>query len=502
MISRNTLLLVFLFCIQLFVHGQQAPSPLSASFDQYQLLKKNSSFRLDWISLGPTVNSARAESIQLDPEHPGTIYVAFGSGGLWKSVNHGITWKPIFEQMPTQGIGDIALAPSNSNILYLGSGESLKKARNFTMPGTGVYKSRDAGRTWEHMGLNDSWHIGEIAVHPTDPDILVVCVLGHFWSKNKNRGIYRTTDGGVNWEHVLYLDEQTGANDIVFSPSNPDIVYATVWENNPGVSGQNSGVFTSKDAGKTWEPSREGLPSGPEVGRMGIAVSYSNPQKAYVLIDKRGESPAAEVYRTENGGLQWKKTHEEDLNIFSVIGWYFTDIYVSPDNDDEIFTLGVSVGHSKDGGQTFSSVGGRVSHMTPSAAQGMHLDHCELWIHPKNPDMLALANDGGLYISYDRGLSWMHYNNIPAGEFYDITVDTRNPYLIYGGVQDDATVFGPSTEWNPSFPDPWKYLWIDAWNGGDGCVNQVDPQDPNTVYFSLQNGAARRLAEIDFQLIP
>jgi len=492
MISRISLWSLILLFIQLSVYGQQSPSPLVASFEQHRLLRESSTFRLDWISLGPTVNSARAESIQVDPEHPGTIYVAFGSGGLWKTVNHGITWKPIFEQMPTQGIGDIALAPSNSNVLYVGSGESLKKARNFTMPGTGVYRSTNAGESWNHMGLNDSWHIGEIAVHPTNPDIVLVCVLGHFWSKNKNRGIYRTTDGGVNWEHVLFLDDQTGANDIVFSPSNPDFVYATVWENNPGVSGGNSGIFRSRDGGKTWESSQNGLPSGPDVGRMGLAVSYSDPNKAYVLMDNRGETPAAEVYKTENGGLLWERTHEEDLTIFSVIGWYFTDIYVSPDNDDEIFTLGVRMGHSNDGGKTFSLVGGTVSHMTPSAAQGMHLDHCELWIHPENPNHLALANDGGLYISYDRGLSWMHYNNIPAGEFYDIAVDTQNPYLIYGGVQDDATVFGPSSEWDPSFPDPWKYLWIDAWNGGDGCVTQVDPRDPNTVYFSSQYGAARR----------
>ena len=442
--------------------------------------------------MGPTLNSARAEAIQLDTEHPGTIYVAFGSGGLWKTVNHGITWNPIFEHMPSQGIGDIALAPSNNNILYVGTGESLKKARNFTMPGTGVYKSTNAGESWEHLGLDDSWQIGEIAVHPTNPDIVIVCVLGHFWSKNETRGIYRTSNGGETWEHVLYLDEQTGANDVVFSPSNPDILYASTWENNPGVMGGNSGIFRSTDGGITWEATSQGLPSGPMLGRIGVAVSYSNPDKAYALIDNRGESPSSEVFKTENGGLLWERTHKDDLDIFSVIGWYFTDIYVSPENDNEIFGLGVRMGYSSDGGKTFSLVGGRVSHITPSAAQGMHLDHCELWIHPENPDHLALANDGGLYISYDKGKSWMHYNNIPTGEFYDITVDTQDPYYIYGGVQDDATVFGPSTEWNPSFPDPWKYLWIDAWNGGDGCVSQVDPEDSNTVYFSGQNGAARR----------
>ncbi len=330
MIHYFRLTLILLLSVHVSGRGQQALSPLVASFEDHQLLRENSQFRLDWISLGPTVNSARAEAIQLDTDHPGTIYVAFGSGGLWKTVNHGITWNPIFEHMPSQGIGDIALAPSNNNILYVGTGESLKKARNFTMPGTGVYKSTNAGESWEHLGLNDSWQIGEIAVHPANPDIVIVCVLGHFWSKNKNRGIYRTSNGGETWEHVLYLDEQTGANDVVFAPSNPDIVYASTWENNPGVMGGNSGIFRSTDGGVTWAPSRQGLPSGPMIGRIGVAVSYSNPDKAYALIDNRGESPSSEVYKTENGGLLWERTHNDDLNIFSVIGWYFTDIYVSP----------------------------------------------------------------------------------------------------------------------------------------------------------------------------
>jgi len=478
----------------LSVNAQQPVSPLVASFETHQLLKKQTPFKLDWISLGPTLNSARVEAVQLDPNHPGTIYVAFGSGNLWKSVNHGISWKPIFESQPSLGIGDFALAPSDPSIIYVGTGESLKKARNFTMPGTGIYRSDDAGDTWKHLGLDDSWHIGEIAVHPYDPDIVLVCVLGHFWSKNENRGIYRTTDGGKTWEHVLYINYQTGANDIVIAPSDPDIMYASMWENNPGISGSNSGVYRSTDGGRTWVASHDGLPGGPLAGRIGLAVSYTDPDKAYVLMDNRNNenNNAAEVYKTVNGGLHWSKTHQEDLKIFSVIGWYFTDIYVSPKNDEEIFALGVRMAYSSDGGNSFSNVGGDVAHMTPSAAQGLHLDHCELWIHPDNPEHLALGNDGGLYISYDKGKSWMHYNNIPAGEFYDITVDHQEPYNIYGGVQDDATVYGPADEWNPDFPDKWKYLWIDAWNGGDGCVTQVDPEDGNTVYFSRQNGAVRR----------
>ena len=291
------------------------------------------------------------------------MYVAFGSGNLWKTVNNGITWKPIFENQPSLGIGDIALAPSNSDIIYVGTGESLKKARNFTMPGTGMYRSTNGGDTWEHIGLEDSWHIGEISVHPTNPDIVLVSVLGHFWSKNVNRGIYKTEDGGKSWKHVLYIDENTGSNDIVIYNSNPELM------------------------------------------------------------------------------------------IFPGIGWYFADIYVNPKDDEEIYSLGVRIAKSVDGGKTFNNLYGTVKRINPSDAKFLHLDHCELWINPKNPKHIALGNDGGLFVSYDKGESWMHYNNIPAGEFYDITISNEEPYLIYGGTQDDATVYGPAKEWNNKYSD-------------------------------------------------
>jgi len=457
-------------------------------------MKESTPFGLEWISLGPVVNSARVESVQADPTNPGTMYAAFGSGNLWKTINGGQTWKPIFENMPALGIGDIALAPSDPQVLYVGTGESLKKARNFTMPGTGMYKSEDAGKSWKHVGLEDSWHIGEIAIHPENPDIVLVAVLGHFWSTNKNRGLYRTEDGGDSWQHVLYINDKTGANDVVISPTNPEIMYASMWENNPGISGKNSGIYKSSDGGIHWKHVTNGLPKGKGLGRIGLAVSYQNPDKAYALIDNlaNDKRKAAEIYKTEDGGVSWNKTHEEDFLFFSGIGWYFADIYTSPDDDEQIYGLGVNLAFSKDGGKSYSKMGGQVNHYFPSVAQGLHLDHCELWINPNNADHLILGNDGGLYVSFDRGSSWMHYNNIPAGEFYDITIDNGDPYMIYGGVQDNATVYGPAKEWDQRFDDEWKYLWIDAWDGGDGCVTQVDPTDPNTVYFSLQNGAVRR----------
>ena len=499
--TKHLSLLCFLFFIPLFLYSQSIPSPLSASFEYYATSKKNSLFHMNWTLAGPVLNGARVEAVQADPKTPGTMYAAFGSGNLWKTTNNGLNWRPIFENQAALGIGDIALAPSNPNIIYLGTGESLRKNRNYTMPGNGVYRSDDGGETWRHLGLENAWHIGEIAVHPENPDVAFVAVLGKFWSPGQAKGLYKTVDGGKNWKRVLYVDENTRANDVVIANSDPNIVYASMWENNldstlnESVYGPKSGIYKSIDGGENWERMDNGLPTEPKIGRIGLAVSFQNPNKVYALMDNRNKRRPniAEVYKTENGGELWSRTHESELNIFSVIGWYFADIYVNPQNDEEIYGLGVRIAHSKNGGKSFELLAGRVEHLHPSPAQTLHLDHCEMWINPQNPKHLILGNDGGLYQSFDNGQSWLHFNNIPSGEFYDITLDNQKPYNIYGGTQDDATVYGPAKEWTPDVKDPWKYLWIDAWSGGDGCVTQVDPEDPNTVYLSSQEGFVMRM---------
>ena len=500
-IKNNIMRNLLIFCSTIIL-AQKDVSPLFSSFDQYQKAKEQTLFNLDWISVGPVMNSARVEAVQGDPKNPGTMYVAFGSGNLWKTVDNGLTWKPIFEDQPALGIGDIALAPSDPNIIYIGTGESLRKNRNFTMPGTGIYRSNDAGNSWKHLGLDNTWHISEIAVHPKNPDIVLVAAMGKFWSKSTSMGIYRTENGGRSWKRVLFVDENTRANDIVISQSNPNIMYASMWENNSkqniaeSVYGPKSGIFRSEDGGLNWEKLTKGLPKGPKIGRIGLAVSHKNEQKVYALIDNRNNTGgnSAEVYKTINGGRTWNIAHKDTLYIFpsNNIGWYFADIYVNPSDDEEIFALGVRMANSTNGGKSFSVMKGLVQHIQPSPAQTLHLDHCELWINPVNPNHIAVGNDGGLYVSYDKGNNWLHHNNIPTGEFYDITVDNKNPYNIYGGVQDDATVYGPAREWNQSRTDVWRYLWIDPWSGGDGCVTEVDPDDPNTVYFSRQNGDGLR----------
>ena len=495
----TTIIMLIIIGMLPLASANAAPSsneenPLLKSWASYLKMKKASEFRLEWIPIGPVMNSARVESVQADPRNPDIMYTAFGSGNLWKSENGGLTWIPIFENQSALGIGDIALAPSNPEVIWLGSGESLKKARNFTMPGNGVFCSQDGGKTWKNLGLHDSYHIGEIAVHPLDPDTAFVAVLGHFWTTNPNRGLYRTTDGGKTWDHVLYIDTRVGANDVVIAPSDPNVIYVSMWENYPGVSGTRSSVYKSTDGGDSWERLKGGLPDGPQTGRIGLAASWTNPNKVYALIDNLNKKQrlAAEVYRSLDGGQSWSRTHKEELLIFPGIGWYFADCYVNPQDDEEVFALGVRLAHSTDGGCTFQLVGGDVYHLFPNASQTLHLDHCEMWISPKNPDHLILGNDGGLYVSRDKGKNWLHLNNIPAGEFYDISAGPGDPYLIYGGTQDDSSVYGPVRELHFPFPNGWKYVWLDAWSGGDGCYTFPDPKDPETTYFSSQNGAARR----------
>lgn len=488
------ILLVSLFLLLSVPGRAQQTNPLMASWPEYIEHKANTPFRLNWISLGPVINSARVDAVQCDPTRPGTWYAGFGSGNLWKTADHGLSWKPVFEDQPALSIGDFTLAPSNPDIIYLGTGEYLKKPRNFTLPGVGVFRSDDAGQTWRHLGLENSWHIAKIKVHPQNPDIAFVAVLGHLWTPSPDRGVYRTLNGGGTWERVLFVDEKTGANDVVIAPSDPNIVYASMWEDYPGISGRESGVYRSADGGSTWKRFTNGLPDGDKTGRTGLAVSWQDPDKAYAFVDNlnRDKTRAAECYKTTDGGFSWKRTHQEDLMIYAGIGWYFSDCAVNPKDDEEIYLLGVRMAHSTDGGRNFELVGGDVYHLFPSPAVPFHLDQCDIWINPLNPEELAVGNDGGFYYSYNKGKSWMHYNNLPTGEFYDISVDDQTPYHVYGGVQDDASVYGPAREWNPRFADKWKYIWVDAWSGGDGCYTLVAPDDPNIIFTSSQHGGIFR----------
>jgi len=489
--------------------GKNESTPASArmkSWEEHARMRDASVFRgLHWQSLGPRFQGGRVESIDAVPG-TSTIYVGFGAGNVWKTVNNGLAWTPIFEDQPTFTIGDLAVAPSDPDTVWVGTGENLLARSSFA--GVGVFKSTDGGRSWAHMGLEETHHIGRVVVDPRNPDIVYVAALGHEYTYNKERGLYKTTDGGRSWTKVLFISEKAGVADVALDPSDPDIVYASSQEHirrawNSSESGEGTGLFKSTDGGKTWTQLTKGLPPGPHIGRIALAVSQSDPRVVYAFInnqtpvkrkDNKGKvqtRPAgAEVYRSNDKGRTWAKVPmvNDRFTLHS-----YGDIRVSPDDPDTFYALGVNLVKSVDGGQTFEVVQGTIIHLYEHPTRALHLDHHDLWIDPQDPDRMILGNDGGVYISNDRGRHWLHLNNIPAGEFYALSLDTAEPYRIYGGTQDNSALFGPSDRIpEDGIQDPWHYVWIDLWGGGDSYFTLVDPTDPHIIYFEQQFGNFQR----------
>lgn len=491
-----TLSLFFLLFTLSQVNGQKTESPIATAWESYSKNKNESNFSgLTWDLVGPTINSGRVEAIDVLPDDPSTIYAGFGSGNLWKTTNHGLSWEAIFDDHAGYSIGDIKIAPSNSNIIYVGTGESLRAKRAHTIPGAGVYRSDDAGKTWKSIGLEGTHHIGRIAVHPTNPDIVFVAALGSFYSPSEERGIYKTENGGETWEKVVYVNDRIGGNDVIFAPTDPSILYASTWYCSEDKAGPGGTLHKSTDGGNTWQVINNGFPSGEMNGRTGLAVSYQNSDKVYAFTDNVNagyENGSGELYLTLDGGESWEKTHQKNLKILNTFGEVFTDCMVNPIDDNEIYVLGIAVLRSTDGGENFESLKGTVEHIQPSPANFFHLDHHEMWINPSNPNHIIVGNDGGVYISYDTGSTWMHYNNLPVGEFYIVRTDNDTPYKIYSGTQDDSAVRGPAKTLKNKSNDSWEYVWIDPWGGGDGIVVTPDTEDSDIVFYESQNGAIRR----------
>lgn len=476
-----------------------------AAWAQHADMERTSRFAgLTWRAVGPRQAGARIEAIAVPSDQPSTIYVGVGSGNLWKSTNNGVTWTPIFEHESTFTIGDVAVAPSDSDVVWVGTGETQPRHSGYSYAGTGVFKSTDAGQGWQHMGLPDTHHIGKVLIHPTDPDIVYVAAIGHFWSPNEQRGVFRTTDGGVNWDKVLYLSDRAGVVDLVMDPSDPEILYAAGWEAVSGTTaeaGELSGIFGSRDGGDSWAKLGGGLPTG-RLGRIGLDVSASNPDVVYAYVDNWAENAdsdrpiiGGEVYRSDDKGRSWRKTNTDDIyGVYGVYGWKFSDIRVSPDDENDVFILGNRAFHSSDGGQTFDRIGETIVRMDDTRGEIMHLDHHEIWIDPRDPDRVLLGNDGGLFQSWDHGASWLHHNNIPAAEFYSLWLDQEEPYRIFGGTQDNAALYGPSdTDITNAVTDPWENVYLDQWTGGDSFDTYVDPTDSRYVYYEHQHGGMRRM---------
>jgi photosystem II stability/assembly factor-like uncharacterized protein len=481
------------------------PATRMRAWEDHVRLEAGSPFGdLEWRAVGPMQAGARVEAIAVPPGNHGTIYVGVGSGNLWKTENNGITWTPIFEKESAFSIGDVAVSASNPNVVWVGTGETQPRHSGYSYSGTGVFKSTDAGGSWRNMGLHDTHHIGKVLIHPTDPDIVFVAALGHFWSPNEERGVFRTIDGGESWDRVLFISDHTGGVDLVADPENPRILYASAWQavsGEPVESGGESGIYRSTDGGDSWEKLEDGLPTGP-LGRIGLDVAPSAPNTVYAFVDNWGPSSVegrdivgGEVYRSEDRGDSWQKANEDDLyEVFGVYGWKFTDIRVGPEDPNDLFILGNRGFHSSDGGQTFRGIGEKIVRMHDTRGVIMHLDQHEIWIDPLNPNRVLLGNDGGLFQSWDLGESWLHINNIPAAEFYSISLDMSEPFRIFGGTQDNAALYGPShIELQDAVVDPWENVYLDQWTGGDSFDTYLDPTDSALVYYEHQHGAMRRM---------
>ena len=481
-------------------HSEQAWSQATsakdrlASWEQHVRLEKTSAYKkLKWRALGPTRQGGRIEALAC---RGSTIYVGAGSGNLWKSINNGITWRPVFEKESAFAIGDVALAPSNNKIVWVGTGETQPRHSGFSYSGTGVFKSTDAGNTWRHVGLAETHHIGKVLVHPTNPDIVYVAAIGHAWTDNPQRGLFKTVDGGDTWKHVLAISDQTGVVDLVMDPHDPETLYAAAWHKTRyKMAGPESGIYKSTDGGENWKRLGGGLPENTDLGRSGLAVALSNPNVVYAFIDNHSPSGdriiGAEVYRSDDKGETWKRTHAESLyNVYRQYGWKFADIHVIPDDENALFILGNRVYYSKNAGKTFQRIGEKIVRLHDHKTRAMHLDHHDMWIDPKNPDRVLLGNDGGLFTSYDRGATWLHINNLPIGEFYTIHVEEgAGPFKIYGGTQDNASHVGPSTaRLEDAREDDWSQVFLDRWGGGDGFVTLPDPTDRQWVYYEHQHG--------------
>ncbi|WP_452220635.1 WD40/YVTN/BNR-like repeat-containing protein [Lacinutrix salivirga] len=564
------LIIVFFFCIFKSEAQQPATNPevITQALEQKAELKAQSLVKnIPFENIGPTVMSGRVVDIDVNPNNPTEFYVGYASGGVWHTINNGSSFTPVLDSSPTQNVGDIAVDWQNRT-LWVGTGENNSSRSSYA--GIGILKSTDNGKTWTNVGLRDSHHIGRILLNPKNPDEVIVGVIGHLYSPNNERGIYKTTDGGQTWKQTLFVDNLSGIIDVQHAPNNFNIMFASSWTRDRKAwnftgSGNNSAIYKSTDAGETWQKistKASGFPTGEGVGRIGLAIYDEN--TIYALHDsqfrrpleakesKRGlekddfktmstaaflnledkklnnflktngfqekyksenvkhmvrsghvkpidlakyledansmlfDSPVigAEVFKSEDGGKTWKKTHSEFLDdLYYSYGYYFGEIRVDPQDKNGIYVMGVPILKSKDAGKTFTSI----------SRENVHADHQALWVNPKVSGHLIDGNDGGLNISYDDGESWEKLNVISVGQFYTVNVDNEKPYNVYGGLQDNGVWVGANNAsqnkaWHQSGQHPWESIM-----GGDGMHVQIDKRNSNIVYTGYQFGNYYRI---------
>ncbi len=469
-------------------------------YNDFVNMKQESLFKnLKWQFIGPTNISGRMTDIAvITPKGKNyTIFAATASGGVWKTDNEGISWKPVFENGISTSIGNIEIAPSNHNIIWIGTGEA--NILRSSQAGGGVYKSTDGGKTWKYMGLTDTNTISRIIIHPTNPNIVYVAASGHEWTNNKARGVYKTTDGGVHWKKILYVNDMTGAIDLIMDPKNPERLYAAFWQRirkkwNDPRNEENykwSGIYKTTDGGIHWKPINNGLPEAKYRGRIGIDLCKDKPNIIYAFVDNykiyrkwrkeeidaygkpgKGMIRGATIYRSDDYGEHWKEVSENNKymrHLANTYGWVFGQIRVDPKNENKIYVMGLSLNVSEDGGKTFRPL------------PGMHGDHHGLWIDPDNTDYLVNVNDGGIAVSYDGGKNWRTFENkIPVSQFFDVSYDMATPFHVIGSIQDHGSYAGvvDLSKGRDNIP---ATKWIQA-PGGEGSTHAIDYENNRIVY--------------------
>jgi photosystem II stability/assembly factor-like uncharacterized protein len=510
---KSSLVIFILFSV-IYVQAQKKPvlkgEKRLEMFEKHNALKGDTSFsNLHWQYVGPTNISGRCTDVEgISPRGDNyIIWVGSATGGVWKSVNEGVTFESVFDEMPTASIGDIGIDPSNPEVLWVGTGEAnIFRSSN---AGAGVFKTEDGGASWKQMGLENTHTIGRVVVDYSNSDVVYVAATGHEWTANKDRGLFKTTDGGKSWKKILYLSDNAGVSDFVMHPENPNILYATSWERkrlkwgDPRTyeSTKYNGVWKSVDAGKNWQEINIGLPEANKRGRIGIDLCKSQPNVLYILLDnyeigktaekgdldaygrqKKDEIKGATVYRSNNAGDKWESVSglDEDTKKFMMrhsgtYGWVFGQIRVDPNDPNTIWTMGLFLNKSTDGGKTFKAI------------RDMHMDHHGLWIDPNNSNYVLNVQDGGLSITYDKGDNWRSpIEELPLAQFYNISFDFSENFRIVGSIQDHHSFIGevdlskgrdrvPAVEFKPTV-------------GAEGCSHAIDPRDNNTIYGSIFYG--------------
>jgi photosystem II stability/assembly factor-like uncharacterized protein len=465
--------------------------------------------------IGPAVMGGRIDDLAVVESDPSVVYAGAASGGVWKTTNRGTTWTPVFDKESVSTIGDVTLAPSDPSVVWVGTGEANN--RQSSSWGNGVYRSTDGGQTWKHKGLRETQTISRILVHPTNPEVVYVAALGRLWGPNKERGVFKTVNGGESWTQVLFVNEDTGITDLAMAPGSPDTLLAAAYQRRRTVfgfagSGPDGGIYKTTDGGANWKKLVAGLPWDPspprpratqgdgmpaavagtlgatpaapaaaaakpedrdarqEIGRIGLNFHRRNADIVYALVEHANGG----LFRSDDRGETWQKMSDTNPRPM-----YYSKVHLDPNNDQRVWVLGAPLYYSEDGGRTF----------TTEFAQKVHSDHHALWINPANSDEMILGGDGGISTSQDRGRTWDFVNNIAIGQFYEIGVDMQQPYRICGGLQDNNAWCGPSMSMNPRGIGNADWFTI---GGGDGFYAQVDPTDPNTVYTESQDGNVLR----------